>query len=351
MTLLPVRSRSAVFVSFPNAADNPYAMFVHLRQHEPRMHFVWLVTHKFGPAIHGLAGARILPALSLLSLIALARAQFIFHSHGLFPFVRSRRGQTIVNLWHGMPLKVIGAYDPLSSRLPQTDAAIATSSFFRPIMARAFAIGEDRVLVTGQPRNDALVRIARATTPDRLLWMPTYRRSIRGAQREDSPFSAGQMIAALRRIDAALDENGPRLVLKLHGMDALNEELPDDFGHIDILRLGQAQEPLELLMARSLCLLTDYSSAAIDYAILRRPIGFYCPDQDDYMRGFVPGVADKYFGAGAMLASVDAVIDFLRNPPRNAPAAPDLVEDCDDRSAERLWQQIRTGAFACAKSR
>jgi CDP-glycerol glycerophosphotransferase (TagB/SpsB family) len=346
LTLLPVRRRLAVFSSFPNASDNPHAMFLHLRQREPDMHLVWLVAKKFGPAVQELEGAKVLPALGLGSIFTLARAEFIFHSHGLFPFVRSRSGQTIVNLWHGMPLKAIGTYDPRVSRLTQGDVTIATSAFFQPIMARAFGLSQERVLVTGQPRNDRLVRAARLIEPDCLLWMPTYRRSTTGAERTDSAFSAQQMIAVLRRIDAALDGDGPRLVLKLHGMDVLNAELPDDFARIDIVRIGQKQEPLEVLMARSLCLLTDYSSAAIDYAILRRPIGFYCPDRDDYVRGFVPGVAEKYFGAGTMLTTPEMVIEFLRNPPAEAAPAPDLVADCDDRSAQRLWEQVGTGAFA-----
>ena len=95
-----------------------------------------------------------------------------------------------------------------------------------------------------------------------------------------------------------------------------------------------------MLMARSRRLITDYSSAAIDFAVLGRPIGFFCPDRDDYDRGFIPEVAAPFFAAGEELADVEALIAFVLDKAQPEQGETPLVQDRDDRSAERLWAAL-----------
>ena len=72
-------------------------------------------------------------------------------------FVRAGDHQTIVELWHGMPIKAIGAFDGKSaSEVPFMHYSVATSNFFADIVAKSFYIPRDRVLVTGLPRNEWL---------------------------------------------------------------------------------------------------------------------------------------------------------------------------------------------------
>jgi len=340
VAMLPLRRGTAVFSSFPDAADNAYAMFLHLRQQAPELELIWIVGAGFVVGDKDLVGARLLRRDSLRALFAMARAEWVFHTHGIYRFARRRRGQSIVNLWHGMPLKAIGTYDPEVSRLPLGDVAIATSPLFRSIMAKAFAMSGDDVVVCGQPRNDLMVRAARDAAPDMALWMPTYRQSMRGEIRTDSPLAPEAMIALLRELDARLDP-ATTLVLKLHPMDALNALLDRSFGRITILRSGDPQEPVERLMARSRCLVTDYSSAAIDYLTLGRPIGYYCPDRADYSRGFVDGVEAPFFASGAILEDSEALAGFFNNPAPVSDQGSTLVSDRDDRAAERLWAALQ----------
>lgn len=340
LSLLPVRQGTVVFTSYPDASDNALAMYRYLSQQMPRLRTIWLVGPQQTQSLPALRQARLLSREGFRAMHALATAQYVFHTHGIFRFARRRRCQTIVNLWHGMPMKTIGTYDKTGPRLPLGDVTIASSEMFRPIMARAFAMDEADVLVVGQPRNDPMVRAARAAAPTSVLWMPTYRRSGQGEIRHDSPFSSVAMEAVLRRLDDGLAGTATRLILKLHPMDALNLELPHDFANVEVIRRGDVHEDLPLLMARSRRLITDYSSAAIDFAVLGRPIGYFCPDRDDYDRGFIPEVAVPFFAAGEELADVEALIAFVLDKAQPEQGETPLVQDRDDRSAERLWAAL-----------
>ena len=88
-----------------------------------------------------------------------AKAKFVFSTHGLYSFLELNQGLKLVNLWHGMPLKTIGSMDLQrdGSSPTKADYLIATSEFFQKIMAKSFNdLPIDRVLLTGQPRNDLL---------------------------------------------------------------------------------------------------------------------------------------------------------------------------------------------------
>lgn len=63
----------------------------------------------------------------------------------------------MVNLWHGMPIKAIGLLDGKSKEdICYSDYLIATSEFYRKIMADPFDMHLDQVLTVGLPRNDVL---------------------------------------------------------------------------------------------------------------------------------------------------------------------------------------------------
>jgi hypothetical protein len=60
-------------------------------------------------------------------------------------------------LWHGMPIKGIGTFDPITPHVRQScDLAIAPSKFTAGIMARSFAFNVDQIVITGEPKTDPL---------------------------------------------------------------------------------------------------------------------------------------------------------------------------------------------------
>lgn len=341
LCFLRVRRRQIVFISYPDATDNAFAMFSYLQCRSKHLDIVWLVD-KNDPAIAArVQGARVVRRRSLRGILALVTAHLVFHTHGLPRYAKRRPSQIIVNLWHGMPLKKIGALLSDGPNVPLGDYAIATSELFRDVLAQAFQMLPERVLVTGLPRNDRLLKTSGAP-PKVPLWMPTFRHSHGGVTRQDSLFSPRCFVRLLREVDAGLTARDLRITLKLHPMDVLNTMLTPDFKAIDLIFGHDERQSVEDLLASSSALITDYSSAAIDYLILQRPIGYFCPDLDQYSRGFIDAAVPAYFAAGTMLRDLDALIGFIASPPMPAvDRSAELVSHRDGGSAERLWQQLQ----------
>ena len=327
--VLPVARFKICFHSFPDIADNAFAMFKHLLATEPHLQLIWLVndlessTNRLQNAGFLVSGqVRIIQRRSFRGLYHALTSQVYFHTHGFFSFGCLRRGQTVVNLWHGMPLKTIGAFaGQRDALLPKADYVIATSDFFADLMAEAFAMPRGRVWVTGQPRNDTLLHRNEEWPPNFpelasspfVLWMPTYRVSSVGEIREDiNDGTAPGIYEALREVDSLLQDSQAKLIVKLHPMDALNERDFSDFTSLRILSRAEATSiPVEFLLSHSTKLITDYSSVFIDYALLQRPIGFYIADMSSYRRGLIPEAAEQIGFPGTKLYTAKEIFDFV----------------------------------------
>lgn len=361
--VVPVDKRLICFSSFPDCADSALPMFLHYRQMRPEARLAWLVndTEAAAERLTTLCGpldwskVSILARRSLKGVISMIRARLIFHTHGLALFACRRRGQTIVNLWHGMPLKTIGIFSGLDKKsLPIGDVTIATSPLFAEVMAEAFAMPRDRVWVTGLPRNDSLfakaeLEICGAKT--KIVWLPTYRNSYQGEIRRDASGSGGNAIEeCIRGMDCRLwERNGDvELVVRLHPMDILNTVCWEGLKSVKII-LGSSSEPLEELLASSDRLITDYSSVFNDYGILGRPMGFFIPDVEDYIRGFIPQVEKAICWPGTVIKTLDEMEDFIFS--KSAPVPSDAVlarlnSYRDALSTKRLYDRLAEfGAF------
>lgn len=217
-------------------------------------------------------------------------------------------GAKIVALWHGMPLKklmyasklidkttlkgILKYYYYKSYHNTERSFSIATSENTRDFIKKSFEVCDKSVLLSGQPRNDIFFKIEKIynikkemglTNNERIiLYMPTWR----DFGKEDKFLNT---VIRLLSSDAdfveSLEKNNIRLFIKPHPrvkISSKNKCL--DMSHnINILESGFEFDSQELL-AISDMLITDYSSAFIDYSILNRPIHFYTPDIEEYKK-------------------------------------------------------------------
>lgn len=146
---------------------------------------------------------------------------------------------------------------------------------------RDYLLGEDYnyeeevIQLLGLPRYDTLENKG---SKKQILFMPTYRRTLR--KRDALAFSD-----YLKRINSFinneklikfLNENGYELIFKPH-----YELLPNiDLFDSQNVKLG-IDESYQYLFNESEILITDYSSAAFDFAYLKKPVIYY-HDGDDY---------------------------------------------------------------------
>ncbi|MGI6264789.1 MAG: CDP-glycerol glycerophosphotransferase family protein [Acutalibacteraceae bacterium] len=314
--IVPKNPRLVCFNSFPDRSDNAFAVYAYLCDHPEALGervLVWLVED---PA-EKLPVGKAVKKRSLRGLWAFWRSGVVFHTHGIFGNIPVR-GQTLVSLWHGMPLKTIMDLDPAHRDYPPFgfDYTIATSPLFAGIMSRAFSCDSSRCLVVGQPRNDLLFDGAPDGKETTVLWMPTYRQSVKGDIRIDG--SAPQNGIAfldrdgIERLNAFMTQNDIRLIIKVHPMQDLTPFQGLDASHIQWIK--EYDGALYRLVGQADALLTDYSSVYIDYLLLDRPIGFVVDDWDAYRdsRGFVFD-DPKSMMPGAFIADEERLYAFLRD--------------------------------------
>lgn len=216
--------------------------------------------------------------------------------------VRPRRGTTIVQTWHasgafkkmGYSLagKTFGADPSLLRRVrihANYDLCLVSAMRLAPHYAEAFRQPLHRFTsAIGIPRTDTLLDGAwRASTADAvrrryaiptgrrvLLFAPTFRGERTTEARHPENLDLHRLMATL---------GGDHVVLvRLHPFirsRVVLDPLLAGFA-IDVSGHGNIAE----LMAASDHLVTDYSSAIYEYALLGRPITFFAPDHEAYER-------------------------------------------------------------------
>ncbi len=200
-----------------------------------------------------------------------------------------------IETWHGTPLKCIGGDEKQTSmytkkkgkpKKPDTRTIrCAQSEFDRDIFARIFSADPSAFLMCDLPRNDALLRYTdedRAAIRKKLgippekkiiLYMPTYREYLINENRE-------LYIAPPITQDKWKEALSPRHVLLVRAHYAVGAalHLPEDGFFYDV----SAYPTVSDLYAVADILLSDYSSAFFDFAILGRPMYCYAYDREEY---------------------------------------------------------------------
>jgi CDP-glycerol glycerophosphotransferase len=217
-------------------------------------------------------------------------------------------GSYLVMLYHGTALKRVlldaelhrlsGAtpHARLAQRLyrwslrrtyARVDMFVAGGELARTRYLSSFGCQPSAVHILGSPRFDVIstgvepdgvredLRQRLGIAPDErvVLWVPTWRE--RGDESWLPPLSTDL-------VGAALAATRVRLVVKPHphsDQAVLNERLP---AHPAVQVLREGEIDINLLLHEADALVTDYSSAVYDYAILERPILFFAPDVGDY---------------------------------------------------------------------
>ncbi len=206
-----------------------------------------------------------------------------------------------LQLWHGVPLKLIGfpEIESATNMTPERaeelrfgysgyDAVISTSPFVTETsFGRAFEARE--FWETGYPRNDVFqrepddidlmgvdsdafkrMRTMRKNGCKIVFFMPTFRDS------GGDPFTANAL--SLAALDAFGQKHNIAFALKFHPYVHTSSEL--GVNNVFIVRANSDAYPL---MQYVDCLLTDYSSVAYDFLLTGRPQVFFPYDLAKYL--------------------------------------------------------------------
>ncbi|MEU5945233.1 bifunctional glycosyltransferase family 2 protein/CDP-glycerol:glycerophosphate glycerophosphotransferase [Micromonospora sp. NPDC047465] len=290
----PVDPTLAVYAAYwyRGYADNPAAVHEAARRLAPQVRGVWIVRRD---RVHTMPeGVEYVVAGTPAYYRALARARWLVNNVNFPDYVRKRPGSVHVQTHHGTPVKVMGLdqqrypigavgmdFAGLLRRVDRWDFSISANSFSTQMWERAYP-AEYTTLEVGYPRNDRLVN-ATAEEVLRLraafglglgervvLYAPTHREHLPGYR---PPFDPGRL----------LDVLGPagRLLMRSHYFHDRERRARRPVDR-DRVRDVSGHPRVEDLYLVADVLVTDYSSAMFDYAVLDRPIVVYAPDWEAY---------------------------------------------------------------------
>ncbi|MEV7907947.1 CDP-glycerol glycerophosphotransferase family protein, partial [Streptomyces anulatus] len=250
-----------------------------------------------------------------------ARSQHVVTNGFLPQWFRARDDQTVVQTWHGSPLKRLGNDLPYMSRDPKPpawhrqaaevrgwDLLVSQSPWATPILRKAFGY-QGEVIECGYPRNDVLSapdrdelasrvrrRLGVAEDVRLVLYAPTFR---------DYDRKNSSLKLDLARARKALGP-GHEFLVRAHSMQA-TPNIPEGLGH-DVTAYPDIAD---LLLVADV-LITDYSSVMFDFAATGRPMIFFTHDMQRYSakRGLYLDLAAE--APGPLLTSGADVIEALR---------------------------------------
>lgn len=198
-----------------------------------------------------------------------------------------------VNTWHGTPIKKIYGEENAKAnekrkRKPEKfDLVCAQSKYDQEIYARIFGISKENIILSDLPRNDRLVAYTKEdliTVKRKLgipeykkviLYMPTYREYDRDS--DNACFFIPPL--NLTKWKSILGQKYI-LLFRAHYLIVKNMNIEEN----DFVKEVSDYPQLSELYAISDLLISDYSSAFFDYAILERPELCFAYDLEKYSR-------------------------------------------------------------------
>ncbi|MFW5978141.1 MAG: CDP-glycerol glycerophosphotransferase family protein [Halohasta sp.] len=276
--------------------DNAKYLFLWVAANDPSIRPVWLSTNDTVVETLQTHGYEAYHARSLWGRYYTLRAGVVFVTQGFRDvFMGGAAGATLVQLWHGLPLKTV-AWDAEWPAQPwpvrqchrymagEIDLVTAPSSAAIEPLSSGLGIDPDRFVVTGYPRTDTFVTEIegteltadeslvetieeRATDHPLVFYLPTYRA-------EGDSFVEAFDVSAVGETLAAHDAH---LYVKAHPYEPVSAAER----HPRVHWLPPSVDPY-LVLPHADVLLTDYSSVAFDYLRLDRPMVFFPYDLEAY---------------------------------------------------------------------
>lgn len=235
--------------------------------------------------------------------LCLAKYFFFTDAYG---FARNcRQDQIRVQLWHGCGFKTRVNFVRCEKRYEYTTVI---SDLYARIHADIYGLRDEQVLVTGYAKQDWLFHpvsidklepLGFPMNSKYIFWLPTFRtakKSLHQLNEYQTASETGLPIlysrSALEELDELLASQNMVLIIKLHPFQDRNLIQCGHLENIVLLeneQLIKADIQINQLLGWADALISDYSSAAVDYLLLNRPIAFTLDDVEEYesSRGFV----------------------------------------------------------------
>lgn len=305
--------------------------------------------------------------LSIWKAISVSKYIFLDDLYTTTSHMRARKGQEIVQLWHGAGAykkfghsrrdlqKQIGGKMRVHKGYRKYTKAIVSGSQIAWCYAEAFGMDPAKVFATGIPRMDRLYDAAYVAKekeafleqyPDLrgkklVLFAPTYR----GTQVRDADYNfdaadldrlerdLGDNYVILTRWHPALKNNLKRGLATLRHC-TFGEQIRDfsDYGDVN-----------DLLIACDL-MVTDYSSIIFDYFPLHKPVVYFAYDREEYAGDRGLYYAFEQYVYGRVAEDFEQLLKAVRGEDlceeKRSAFESLFLDSCDAQSTERVYQLV-----------
>jgi len=384
--VVPRTSGLWVFGSGSGVGEGSLALLQYARTTDPALRVVWLARNARDSESAAELGIPTALARSPRGFWLTLRARVVVVTHGFGDANRfGEHGAFVVQLWHGIPFKHIHLDSPETLRIPVFSrfglvrrairrAYLTSARGIRlfptasPLAAArirtAFGLPVDRIVVTGDPRDDVLATETRDGARARiatllgetelpahvlpahlLLYAPTWRD---GA--EDPLIPTGD---EWTQIVDYLEATGSMLLIRSHPLGAGDYSVGTRLS-TRIRMLGSDLQPdITPLLPAVDGLITDYSSIAFDYSLVGGVILFLAPDVVRYSssRGSYEPFSD--FSGGFEAIDWSGVIGLLRERDSSRATRTRMISHTawlaarvysfrDGRNTARVYDEIRS---------
>lgn len=333
--LFPINDRVIIFMSTPDYSDNARALAEYMVDNGYtdyyRIFFAVKEPNNFKNCCNSI---RFFSCFSNLEqkkfryLKLLNTSGYLLTTHKVLLHKKhARKGQRIINLWHGCGFKDRSIQDGKGPVF--FDVALVPGPLFVRPKAYFWNTNTKNILPIGYPRYDWLKQEdpAAKTLIDSfkiqhdtkvIIWMPTFRIDKRGKCIESNSITQFPLIhddLEWKELDILCKKLNIVIIIKLHPFQSEYVIPFDKFSNIKRVSNHFFEEkdmPMYKFIALTDALISDYSSIAIDYLIVNRPIAFCLDDYEKYRktRGFV-FEDPRLFMPGHHLYSINDMKVFL----------------------------------------
>lgn len=288
-------------------SDNPKHLFKYIIEEHPEIKAYWITKDK---DLHRELKSLGIPSFYIYSLkgvITQAFAGVAVFSHNdaseFIPAMTSKRTKRI-QLWHGTPLKKIGAQakSEFAKKHPHLhhlrdliypwllkenyDLTIASSKEVATKIDTAFCT--KKTAVTGYPRNDTINinSIDRwSSTIKNIIYMPTFRGKPSSLESKNKTNSVvlEHLLLYKDELSDWFISNDINLVLKLHPSLKATDELINEIESLPWISFYSGPDDFYDIINQFDALITDYSSIFFDYMLCGKPVFHMAFDLDEYL--------------------------------------------------------------------
>ncbi|MFL2020073.1 CDP-glycerol glycerophosphotransferase family protein [Weissella hellenica] len=303
---LPIIENMIMYETFHgnSMTDNPFALFLEIvkQDTEKKYTHVWVLSHnpEEDIQVQRFTGMENLYFVDLYSdeyLSAIARAKFLINNTSFPPYFFRRDEQVYINTWHGTPLKTLGKdmagsygqHKNLARNFLQTTHILSPNHFTGEKIVYSHDIDgvyQGEVIEEGYPRIDLAQTTSAKYLDDVLmkdvefdknkktvLYAPTWRGEVDNVGNINN-----ELLQKVFLMKKSLPNNY-QILLKVHPLLYKYVKNDNRFENIvisDYLDINEISAFIDVLI-------TDYSSAFIDFLATKKPIILFQYDQEQYL--------------------------------------------------------------------